>query len=250
MMSRPRFYLESLAVGVVALDQTESRHALASLRLCPGDQAELFDGKGNWAVGTLQPQGSVDKRSTRRPAAFAIQEIVREPPTSPTLELIVPGCKGPRLPWMIEKLTELGTVRIVLANFERSVVRVSAGHANKLRRTALEAAKQSGRAWLPQIFAGVALEDAVQIGTPPDRPPPRLFVAHPAAGAAPAADEISACVRGRIDLCVVIGPEGGLTEAELTRLTASAGRPIRLAPYILRVETAALTVAALWAGHM
>ena len=274
-MSLPRFHCDSLAPGLIHLDESESRHALSSLRLRPGDEAVLFDGHGCWTIGKLQPATPTDKRNARRSATFIIQEIQHEPPLAPSLTLIVAACKGPRLSWMIEKLTELGTSRIVLAEFERSVVRASAGHAEKLRRTALEAAKQSQRAWLPEIVAGISLDDTIAVdpnsgwhGQAAAQKPdivqsnasaactcsspasnPRLLIAHPDPHAASAADEIRACIADRIDLRIVIGPEGGLTDAELSRLTTAAGRPIRLAPHILRIETAALAVASLWAAQ-
>ena len=253
-MSLPRFHAERLSHGAVLLDEAESRHALASLRLRPGDQAELIDGRGGRAVGILQPPEPTDKRAARRQAVFLVQNIQRDPPIAPPLTLIVAACKGPRLAWMVEKLTEFGVSRVILAEFERSVVRTAAGHADKLRRTALEACKQSGGLWLPEIIAGVALADVIALPAVAPEPrnggSPRLLIAHPDLKAQAAVDEIRVCIAGQRAVQVVIGPEGGLTEDEVARLVAAGGCPIRLAPQILRIETAAMAVAALWAGQI
>lgn len=107
------------------------------------------------------------------------------PPRS--LTLIVAGCKGPRLRWMVEKCTELGVSELCLAEFERSVVRVSEGHAQKLRTTAIEACKQCGRAWLPEIRCGVTPGSVIR-STPFDR----LAIAHADAAAPSGADWFAA----------------------------------------------------------
>ena len=243
-MSQPRFYCDELTPGVVTLDQAESKHALQSLRLGAGDEVILFDGRGRLAHGILQPSDDADGRKTRRRARLAVERVLCEPPPTRTLTLIVAGCKGPRLTWMVEKLTELGTTRIVIAEFQRSVVHVGTTHAAKLRRTALEAAKQSQRVWLPEITCGVTLTEAMR-----EQDSDATLIAHPAEDVPSLAARLHGRALSEQRLTAVVGPEGGLTEEELTTLSEANGELVRLAPNILRVETAAISIAANWAAH-
>ena len=251
-MSEARFYCENLTPGVVELEAGESRHALQVLRLRLGDEIILFDGRGRLAHGVLQPNEPAAAGKARRPggkgarvARVVVERILCEPPPITTLTLIVAASKGARLTWMLEKLTELGTTHIVIAEFERSVVHVGEGHEAKLRRTALEAGKQSQRAWLPEISCGLALVDAV-----PGSPDGRLLVAHPSPEAPTLASQLHGQVRPDNRYTAVVGPEGGLTDAEMELLLDRGGGLVRLAPHILRVETAAVAVAANWAAHL
>jgi 16S rRNA (uracil1498-N3)-methyltransferase len=243
-MSPARFYCAELTPGVITLDPAESRHALQSLRLRPGDEVMLFDGQGRLAHGVLLADAEPGARRTRRPARLTVDRVLCEPPPAATLTLVVAGCKGPRLAWMVEKLTELGTTRIVLAEFDRSVVHVGAGHADRLRRTAVEAAKQSQRVWLPDIRCGASLAQ-VMGGQDADA----VLIAHPADEAAALSAHLHGHRLWERRLLAVVGPEGGLTTAELTMLREAHGELVRLAPGILRVETAAISIAANWAAH-
>ena len=164
-------------------------------------------------------------------------------PRGPRLTLITAACKGDRLDWLIEKGTELGVARFVLAEFERSVVHSSADQVTRFLRASLEACKQSRRAWLPEIEAGGTLTQAVS-----DAPAP-LIVAHVSESAPFLGDYLRANGAAASQLTAVIGPEGGLTEAEVSMLSARGATIVRLASTILRVETAALAVAAVWAAR-
>jgi 16S rRNA (uracil1498-N3)-methyltransferase len=251
-MSEPRFYCAELSPGLMALDAAETRHALQSLRLRPGDAAVLFDGRGRIAHGVLQanaettagPRGAKRTKGRSRGAVFAVEHVLCESPPSVTLTLIVAGCKGSRLSWMVEKLTELGTTGIIIAEFERSVVHVGPTHARKLRRTAIEAAKQSARAWLPEISCGVTLERA--IAGVEDR---ALLVTHPADEVPTLSSRLHVHELVGRHLAAVVGPEGGLSEGEVLMLRKAGGQLVRLADTILRVETAAISVAANWAAR-
>jgi 16S rRNA (uracil1498-N3)-methyltransferase len=251
-MSQPRFYCRQLTPGVVTLDERESRHALQSLRLRPGDELILFDGRGRVAHGVLRARedDAGGRKQGRRGGAKAhlasasVERVLCEPPPSRTLTLIVAACKGPRLTWMVEKLTELGTTGIVVAAFERSIVRVSATHTAKLRRSALAAAKQSQRVWLPEITCGVTLAEALA-----NFPDGTLLVAHPEDEAPTLFNRLHAHDLADQHLTAVVGPEGGLTGAEIAMLLEAGGELVRLAPAILRVETAAISLAANWAAH-
>ena len=250
-MSNPWFYSEQLTTGVLTLSDQESRHARQSLRLRAGEPLVLFDGLGGIAHGTLRPDGP-ETDSARRsgkhvsPATVAVAETQTQPlPTWP-LTLIVAGCKGARLDWLIEKCTELGAVRVILTEFERSVVHAGPKHVAKLRRTAIEACKQCHRARIPEINAGLGLHEALAAcrGS-------TILAAHLSRDATPLASALTDLLRPDApgsSLAVVIGPEGGLTPSELGWLDDAGGRFIRLGSLVLRVETAAVAVAASWAA--
>jgi 16S rRNA (uracil1498-N3)-methyltransferase len=250
-MSTPRFYCVELTPGLIPLDESESRHALQSLRLRAGDEVTLFDGRGRLAHGVLQDDDSAtaEQKPRRRGmprarrALVAIERVLCESPPDRTLTLIVAGCKGARLTWMVEKLTELGTTRVTIAQFDRSVVRVGPAHARKLRRTAIEAAKQAQRVWLPEIGCGLTLEAAVA-----DLPAGPLLVAHPQDEATPLSSRLLGHGPRHAHWTAVVGPEGGLTEDEVRLLSEAGGELVRLSPTILRVETAAVSLAANWAA--
>jgi len=246
-MSVPRFYCGKLSPGVVTLDELQSRHAWSSLRLGPDDEVLVFDGAGAWARGTLVANEGDKQRKSRRKVSIAVERVECESPPRHELIQIVSACKGPRLTWMIEKLTEIGVTGIVIAEFERSVVHVGAARVEKLRRTVIEAAKQSRRLWLPSIEAGVLLDDALA-AVVSDGAATNLLVAHPAEKAAAWADCLSRTSGAASRVVAVVGPEGGLTNNEIQKLSEANGRFVRLSRHILRVETAALSVAAAWAA--
>jgi 16S rRNA (uracil1498-N3)-methyltransferase len=173
-----------------------------------------------------------------------VQRVLCETPPTRTLTLVVAGCKGPRLAWMVEKLTELGTSGIVIAEFERSVVHANKTQATRLRRTALEAAKQSRRVWLPEITCGVTLAEAIH-----EQDVDAVLIAHPMNDVPSLAARLHGHEVSEQRLAAVVGPEGGLTETELAMLSEANGEFVRLAPNILRIETAAISIAANWAAH-
>ncbi|HMQ15776.1 MAG TPA: RsmE family RNA methyltransferase [Phycisphaerae bacterium] len=285
-MSEPRFYCPALAVGVVTLDETETRHALATLRLRPGDRLVVFDGQGRVGKARLLDQ---DRPSAAQPspgdgprnrrarhtgglrgkahAHVSVETVLSVPPPTRRLTLIVAPAKGPRLDWMVEKCTELGVDRLLLTAFERSVVRLEAAAAERLRRIAIAACKQSRRAWLPELCVAPTL--AAALGPDESRGPgewegivtaigqaPRtvvlgaaLLVADPDESAAFLAAWLHSHGPPAAHLTVVIGPEGGLTATERERLRAAGGQTVRLAEPILRTETAAVSVAANWAAR-
>ncbi len=242
-MSAPWFYCTPLALGVTRLDEREARHAFTVLRLEPPAAITLFDGCGRVATATLRQSADASPRRKNAVADVVIDQLTVHPRPAPTLRLVVAACKGSRLDTLIEKGAELGVTRIELAEFERSVVHLEPRHATKLRDTALAAGKQSRNPWLPELETGVPLERAL------DRTAGcALLVAHPDPTAESLLSVAHALVRSARDATVVIGPEGGLAPSELAQLSSRGARRVQLAPHVLRVETAALAVAACWAA--
>jgi len=242
----PWLYCSDLQTGTLTLPEAQARHARLSLRLRPGDAVVLFDGRGRTARAAIaadEPAAAGAKPAARRRGRaggpiIAVEAISDIPAPARTLTIIVGGCKGTRLDWMVEKCTELGVTGLIFAGFERSVVRVGSGHLEKLRRLCIEACKQCGRAWLPEISAVSALDQAIaQVAGAV------LLLADLSPTAEPLATALQrhSCSPR---IVAVVGPEGGLTEKEHSLLRDCGAQPVRLAQHVLRVETAAVALAA------
>lgn len=238
-----RFFCHELHGSTVTLDEAETRHALQVLRLSAGAEVLLLDGAGGVARGALRAAG---KR--QRTIEVDIVQRAQAPPPARALTLLVAGCKGARLDWLVEKCTELGVRSLVFAEFERSVVHVGENHLEKLQRTAIEACKQCGQRWLPQLRTGEPIDAAVrhwQRG-PGGGPAAQLLLCHPHEQS----PRLGRLLAGRAltAAAAIIGPEGGLSEGEAQRFMAAGAEPVLLADELLRVETAAVAVAAVFAA--
>ncbi|MEJ2482555.1 MAG: RsmE family RNA methyltransferase [Gemmatimonadota bacterium] len=213
---------------IVLLDEAESRH-LRSLRLDEGETVVLTDGRGHMRTARL---GEV--RGRRREALLGSS---RQAPAARAMELAVSVGNRTRMLWLIEKATEFGVPVIALVETERSRSVADAGRSDgfraKAERRALAAMKQSGGARLPEIRAPAELAEYLSefaargIGTgvlldPMGEPLARHL------------DE------ARDPITALVGPEGGLTEAEIRRCAAAGFLAARLGPTLLRFETAAL----------
>jgi 16S rRNA (uracil1498-N3)-methyltransferase len=248
----PRFYCPHIEPGVARLDAAESRHALLSLRLKPGVAVVLFDGCGRVGYGRLadpgvearEPDANRKHRRTPPGAAVYVERVLLVPPPARTLTLVCPGCKGDRLDWLVEKCTELGVTTLRIAQFARSVVQPGETRIDKLRRSTVEAGKQSRRAWLPEITAAMPLAEAVA-----SAPQGGLIVADPDEQAPSLASWLHGHALNAQHLAAVVGPEGGITADEMSLLRARGAQIVRLADQILRVETAAVAIAANWAAR-
>jgi 16S rRNA (uracil1498-N3)-methyltransferase len=246
-MEPPWFYCPDLTPGTVMLPADESRHALTSLRLSPGAPVIVFDGAGHWGRGVLTtPSGPAGSGRGKRPtiAAVEISETHLQSPPACQLTLLVPGCKGARLDWLVEKCTELGASRFILANFARSTVHISDKHIERLQRVALAACKQCGRARRPAFAVATSVPEALADSTESG---PVLY-GDPAATRS-LGEFITTGKTTLRPATAVIGPEGGFTDDEMAHLEQLKAAAIRIGPRVLRVETAAVAVAATFAAH-
>ena len=228
-MSKARFFSANLEGAVIELMGEEAHHLGNVRRVKVGEEVELFDGVGQLVIGRVSKIGK---------GAAQIEALERGKKEPATMEVIV-ACalaKGSRWDWLIEKCVELGAVKIWPVLFERSVVKGSgeAGQLAKWNRRALEAAKQCGQAYLPQITQPKVLEKVLAdtddnclgvVGTANESATPRLVV-------------LEKAEPRRVAL--LVGPEGGLTEQEQALAQASGYEPVYLGENTLRVETAAI----------
>jgi len=209
----------------------EARHYLRDvLRLPAGAALEVFDGEGGAYAAELLPGFEAVALGPRR----------EDPPAPAAIWLLLALARGEKLDLAVQKATELGAVRIAPFSAERSVVRLEPAkgeeRARRWRRIAEEAARQCGRSDVPEVAAPATLEDA--LGSLP--PGFGALVFHP--GGAPLSELPAAPGRGH---AAVIGPEGGLTDAELLACERAGARRASLGPRVLRAETAAIVAVAL-----
>ncbi len=235
--ARHRFFVESLAGGRIALSAGEAHHALHVLRLRAGAMVEVFDGAGGVAVGAFLPTG-------RKAAAVEVTE--RRPAGArpgPAVELAFAVPKGRRLDWLIEKATELGAAALQPVIFERSVAgpAPSAGAPPRWRSTCIAAARQCRADFLPEIRAAAALTDYLAGATAAVR------MLGDRAGEIGPADALADRPAGG-DVAVLVGPEGGLTDAERKAAIEAGFVPVRLGRLILRTDTAAVALLAVVAA--
>jgi len=212
----------------VALQGSAATHITRVLRLRPGDALTLFNGHGGEYAASL-----AEARGGRLSVAVGeAQPIERESALGLTLAQGV--SRGERMDLVVQKATELGVGGIAPVFTERSVVRLSAPQAaRKLehwRAIAVGACEQSGRNRLPQLSAPVPLADFLKATTPGTR-----LLLSPAG-----AVRIQDLPRPAAAVTVLIGPEGGLTEAERAAAVVAGFTPVRLGPRVLRTETAAI----------
>lgn len=228
-MTARRLFLppERIAGGRAMLTPEAAHYLRDVLRLGPGARLELFDGAGSaWAAEVE--------------AGFESLRVEARREARPTLALwlVVALAKGEKMDWVVQKATELGATALCPFSAERSVVRLDrergGARAVRWRRIAAEAARQSGRADVPAVAEPASLADALA-SVPAGF---ARFVFHP--GGEPLGD--GPAVPG---VAAVVGPEGGLTAAEVEACEAAGARRVSLGPRVLRAETAALVAAAL-----
>jgi len=217
----------------VALSGAEAHHLIHVLRAAPGVRVVLFDGLGDEFQAVVA-------QITRRSVALDIESretIDRELPFDLTLATAMP--KGDRQRWLVEKAVELGVTRIVPLRTARSVAQAVDAALARLRRAVVEASKQCGRNRLMQIEAP---QDWANYATSADPASLRLL-AHPNAGKTLNFGGLSENAPKRI--LVAIGPEGGMTDSEVSMAIDAGWMAVDLGPRILRIETAAVALAAL-----
>lgn len=229
-MTPPLFLRDSLpADDTVELGGDEGHHAAHVRRLSVGETALIGDGRGTvleCVVSAVVADGLRLRVRSRRQVARPL----------PRLVVVQALPKGDRGELAVEMMTELGVDEIVPWAAAHSITRWSGARAAKAlerwRRTAREAAKQSRRAWLPEI-AALASTDAV--------------AARLRAGTGLVLDETAATALASAalpapadcpELVVVVGPEGGISPAERAQFAAAGAIAVRLGDAVLRTSTA------------
>jgi 16S rRNA (uracil1498-N3)-methyltransferase len=230
-----RYFVESQVISDRAtLIGDEAHHLLHVMRAKMGQQVTLFDGSGVEFLARIDRLGrsEVDLSIVER------MERNRESRLGLTLAVALP--KGDRQRWLVEKAVELGVTRLIPLETTRGVAQPTDKALARLRRAVIEASKQCGRNRLLEIAASQPFAAVIQS---PMQPGGLRVLADPSGDAK--LGEILRAVSDLRTLEAAIGPEGGWTGDELTLARVHGWQLIGLGPRILRVETAAMAVAAI-----
>jgi 16S rRNA (uracil1498-N3)-methyltransferase len=233
-----RFTLQpdQVADGRVTFDAGESRHLARVLRLRAGDTIVATDGAGRDYTVRLESLGELAVGTILAEASG-----VAASPLAVTLIQGVP--KGDKMETIVRAATELGVARVQPALCERTIVRLELARwrerARRWQRVAREAAKQSGRAVIPEVEPPRPLAEWLAAGEPAD-----LGLCLWEGDGAPLGDVLAAAVTPR-SARVVIGPEGGLSGAEVEAARAHGLTVTSLGRRILRTETAGPAILAI-----
>jgi 16S rRNA (uracil1498-N3)-methyltransferase len=229
-MSAPLFLVDELPAGPTGtLDGPEGHHAATVQRLRVGERLILADGRGGTAYAEVLAVG-------RGSVEFRVGERSAVPAYDPRLVVVQGIAKGDRGELAVQAMTEIGVDEIVPWAASRSVAQWRGDRGAKAREkwasTAREAAKQARRAWLPAVGGDPdcsTRQVAARLGAAA-----AAFVLHEEATerltgvALPAAGEI----------VLVIGPEGGISDAELEVFAGAGATTVRLGTEVLRTSTA------------
>jgi 16S rRNA (uracil1498-N3)-methyltransferase len=200
------------------------------LRLQPGAELTLFDGCGRAFAARLD---------SLAPVRATLGQRVESLPKSPIeIELLQALSRGAKMDWVVQKSVELGVAAITPVMAARSVMKLDARAAAKKhahwKSIAIAACEQCGRDRIPLVREPSALDNALG---KEQSDVLKLLLDPPADSRLPAGEAPS---RMRL----LIGPEGGFSDAERALAIAAGYRPTRLGPRVLRTETAALAALA------
>lgn len=229
-MSLPVFSVDALpGLGTTVLGGTEGKHAATVRRMRAGEQLLLSDGAGGFARCAVTEAG-------KDALTLNVTETWQVPPPALRVRVAQALVKGDRGELAVELATEAGADALVPWRASRCVARWDDGPRGakalaKWRNTVAQAAKQARRAWVPEVSDPVTTPDLVSLVANADS----AFVLHESAQV----PLNSLPLPSSGELLLVVGPEGGVSDDELTALTAAGARPVRMGPAVLRASTAA-----------
>jgi len=236
VMSNLRFHSPTaLTVGQQApLSENAMAHAIRVMRLKVGDTLTLFCGDGfDYQCALI----SIEKKSAQV-EVLSRNEVNKESPLN--IRLLQGISSGDRMDYTIQKAVELGVTEIYPLSTERCVIKLSGDRAEKRTEhwqgVAIAACEQSGRAMVPLVHAPVTLAQWLNQHATPDC---LNLLLNPVG-----AKRLPVLSKPEHAIHLLIGPEGGLSPAEIELATKHHFQSIVLGPRILRTETAALTAIA------
>ncbi len=201
------------------------------LRLKPNDQIHLFNGDGYDVLSTI-------KQIERKDICLALEERIElqnESPIAITLGQVI--SRGDRMDYAVQKAAELGANTIAPLTSERCEVRLDDNRKEKRRshwqQVVVSACEQSGRAVVPQITEILSVEDWLQ-----DIDTELKLILHPYDNPKNVTPLWQDKDRSPASIALLIGPEGGFSEAEVSLAESRGFKRLCLGPRVLRTETA------------
>jgi 16S rRNA (uracil1498-N3)-methyltransferase len=228
-----RFYCPELDINNThfSLPEAAHRHAVQVLRLKKGAVIQVFDGRGLAYLATLD-------RIEKRESVVILGEKLDTQNESPLEITLLQGVsRGERMDYAIQKAVELGVHKVIPVITERCNVSLSKERSEKRlahwQGVMISACEQSGRSTLPELGEIMRLEDCLTL----NQTSTRLVLD-------PMASQGFSCMEKQQQVTLLIGPEGGLSEEEVSSVTKNGFSAINFGPRILRTETAAVAAIA------
>ncbi|MGD1073607.1 MAG: RsmE family RNA methyltransferase [Bryobacteraceae bacterium] len=224
-MARRRFFVDQVRNGHAQILGDEAHHLTRVLRVEAGQKYEISDTRRVWLAEVATARKNL--------VEFSVIEEIAPGPELPEVNLYLALIKFERFEWAVEKATELGVTRIVpveAARSERGLYEGAQKRIERWRRVARESSEQSRRVRPPEIGDAIRFEAALSVSSThriwlDEQPGARLLV--------------NALALNRGDsVSLLIGPEGGWTDAERGQFALAAWTGASLGPFVLRTETA------------
>jgi len=230
------FYVLSEHVhgDTLLLTGDEVHHLARVVRKRVGDRAWATDGCGN----AYEFELTSVSREAARGRVIQRWRLLGEPAVAVTLAVGL--IKGTRFDWLVEKGTEVGVAKFVPMVTARGLLEQSQARVERWRRLALAAMKQCGRTRWPEVAEITPFDEVLGEAKDHDG----KFIAHPMKGIAPDFR------RGWRSAAILVGPEGGFTEHEVSQALEAGFQPLFLGSRRLRTETAAVIAAAVVLARM
>jgi|TARA_B110000967_G_scaffold166807_1_gene175029 16S rRNA (uracil1498-N3)-methyltransferase len=231
-MRIPRIFTDQpLSSGAnLALTGSAARHLSSALRMSVGQEITLFNGLGGEFSATL----TATAKSQVDVSLGDCREIDRESPLK--LHLAIAVSRGERMDWIVQKATELGVTEITPLFSERTEVKLNGERLEKKLRhwqqVSISACEQSQRNRVPTINNALTLDQWLSQADG-DSEQLKLVLHH-------RSDKTLAQHQPPKSVCLLVGPEGGLSDNEISRAMDKGFAPLTLGPRVMRTETAPL----------
>lgn len=222
-------YFGNIISNQVALSDDDCFHLVKVMRAIVGDQIEVVD-SGKVFLCTV---------TSIKPLKIEINKEIKEDHNLPNkVVLICALLKGEKIDFVLQKATELGVNEIVFFNSERTIVKMNSAQKEskyeRFRKILKEASEQSKRNDIPILTKLIDFKDIAKLKLD------RKYIAYEGYKGKPnLVKEVAPAKPGQI-IGIIIGPEGGFSEAEYKFAKEKGFKPVSLGKRILRAETAAI----------
>jgi 16S rRNA (uracil1498-N3)-methyltransferase len=230
---RRRFFVGQVRNGHAEIEGDQARHLTRVLRVEPGQRYEISDNRHVYLA-------EIETARKEQVVFRTLEQLAPEPPCV-HITLYAALIKFDHFEWMIEKATELGVAEIIpveCSRSERGLQHAAPARLERWRKIALEASQQARRAHLPLIQEATVLADALPSAAgyryALDEEPGSLPLAAALPVARDAADSVA----------LLVGPEGGWTDAERAAFVSAGWTQVSMGPLVLRAETASIAALA------
>jgi 16S rRNA (uracil1498-N3)-methyltransferase len=208
--------------NLIEVSGDEAHHAIKVLRINVGEEILVSDGAGNWVRASVE---NIEKKT------FTAKVLERgfQPEKSPRLIVVQGLPKSDRVKDAIEILVESGVDQIIPWQADRSISKWQKDSLDKWQSAAVAATKQSRRFRKPEIIDGLSLSQLLEIESENSA----VLVMHESA-TTKLSEVVTSKFAGMSEIIIVVGPEGGISESELTVLEGAGAHIVGLGPEVFR----------------